>query len=102
MLGEQAKNSTGNVRLCYAAFLSIDIELSPVVGRQPVRRPVSLPVYRVEIAGHAALDADTVGSAPVAKRTAQIMLPATEHSLDQAFGRIIKSPSSLRMALDLS
>ena len=61
---------------------------------------MGLPVFRVEIAGHAALDADAVGSASVAERTAQVMLPAAKHSLHQAFGRIIQSPSSLRMTLD--
>jgi hypothetical protein len=63
---------------------------------------VGLPVFRVEIAGHAAFDADSIGSAPVAERTAQIMLPATKQSLHQPFGRVIKSSRSLGVTLDLS
>jgi hypothetical protein len=63
---------------------------------------VGLPVFRVEIAGHAALYAYPIGSAPVTERTAQIMLPATKYSLYQAFGRVIQGPSTLGMILDLS
>jgi hypothetical protein len=63
---------------------------------------VGLPVFRVEIAGHAAFNADPIGSAPMAERAAEIVLPATQHSLHQPFGRIIKSSSSLDVTFDLS
>ena len=63
---------------------------------------MGLPVFRVEIAGHAALDADPIGAAAMTKRTAQVVLPATQHSLHQPFGCVIKSPSSLGVTFDLS
>ena len=63
---------------------------------------MGFPVFRVEIAGHAALDADPIGAAAMTKRTAQIVLPATKHSLHQPFGRVIKGTSSLGVTFDLS
>jgi hypothetical protein len=36
------------------------------------------------------------------ERAAQIMLPATKHSLHQPFGRVIKGSSSLGVTFDLS
>ena len=63
---------------------------------------MGLSVFRVEIAGHAALDADPIGAAAMTKRTAQIVLPATKHSLHQPFGRVIKGTSSLGVTFDLS
>jgi hypothetical protein len=63
---------------------------------------MGLPVFRVEIAGHAAPDADPIGSAPMTERTAQIMLPAAKHSLHQPFGGVIKSTSSFGVTFDLS
>jgi hypothetical protein len=63
---------------------------------------VGLPVFRVEIAGHAALDADAIGSATMTERAAQIVLPATKHSLHQPFGRVIKGTCSLDVTFDLS
>ena len=63
---------------------------------------MGFPVFRVEIAGHAALDADAISSAPMTERTAQIMLPANKHPLHQPFGRVIKSSSSFGVTFDLS
>ena len=63
---------------------------------------MGLPVFRVEIAGHAALDADAIGSATMTERAAQIVLPATKHSLHQPFGRVIKGTRSLDVTFDLS
>ena len=63
---------------------------------------MGLPVFGVEITGHAALDADAIGSATMTERAAQIVLPATKHSLHQPFGRVIKGSSSLDVTFDLS
>jgi hypothetical protein len=60
------------------------------VRRQPVRWPVGFPGDGVEISRHAALDADSVRSAPVANREAQVVQPAAEHSLHESGGRVVE------------
>ena len=51
---------------------------------------MGLPGVRVEVSGHAAFNADPVSPASMAKRPAQIVLPAAKDALHQAFGRIIE------------
>ncbi len=44
-----------------------------------------LPGSEVEVSGHAALNTDSVSSTVVGKRATQIVLPAAEDALQQAF-----------------
>ena len=58
---------------------------------------MGLPGVRVEVSGHAAFNADPISPASVAKRPAQIVLPASKDALHQPFGRIVERMTSRGM-----
>ena len=55
------------------------------------------PASEVEVSGHTALNTDSVSFTVVGEWATQIVLPAAEDALQQAFGRVVESATPLCM-----
>ena len=56
---------------------------------------MTLPGCRVEVSGHSALEAQPVRSPFMGEWAAQIVLPASEEPLQNSFGRLVQSMTTL-------
>jgi hypothetical protein len=56
---------------------------------------ICFPGCEVEVSGDTTLDAHSVGFTVVGERSTQIVLPAAEHALQQAFCCIVKNATPL-------